>query len=74
MTGGNDFPVLHYTLPVLAGLASAGCAHLHKRRTGFPGSEGSTTISLAVFYPRQESKGKISETDVVYLSFNFISC
>lgn len=73
MTGNNDSPVLHYMLPVLAGLASAGCAPLHKCRMGFLGSEGST-FSPVVFYPRQKSKGKISEADVVHLSFNFISC
>lgn len=65
--GDNDFPLLHYMLPVLAGLAT----HLHTCRMVFLGSVNST---LARFYPRQESKGKISETDVVYHSSNFISC
>lgn len=61
-------------LPVLVRLDSAGCPHLRECGMGFLGSKNRTMFSLAVFYPRQESKGKMSETNVGCLSFNFISC
>lgn len=40
MVGDNDFPVVHYMLPVLS------CAQLQRHRMGFSGSKGST-CSLA---------------------------
>lgn len=48
VVGDNDFPVVHYVLPVLAGLGSAGCAQSQRYRMGFLGSKGST-FSLADF-------------------------